>query len=158
MNLRGSNNNIRAQGQIGRGGWWGRQQKLLSISACNIMMQQMHQLSTTGWLQSHLHHRLDLCITGLLFASQDRSRSSTERMGGYESKIFHTVAFASQTLHIITQQFGTLFIIYLYVFNYKQLLPLCSLETISIKGAGFARSRLHHRCYKLLRSSVAFRL
>ena len=25
MNLRGSNNNICARGQIGRGGWWGRE-------------------------------------------------------------------------------------------------------------------------------------
>ena len=28
MNLRGSNSNIRARGQIGRGGWWGREQKV----------------------------------------------------------------------------------------------------------------------------------
>ena len=50
-----------------------------------------------------LHHRLALCITGLLFASQAFSCASTERMGGEESKLFRAVAFESQALQIITQ-------------------------------------------------------
>ena len=66
MNMRGSNNNIRDQGYIGRGGWWGREQKLRSSSARNIMMQKMHQLINNGWSRSHLHHRLALCIIGFI--------------------------------------------------------------------------------------------
>ena len=69
INLWGSNNNIRTRGQIDRGGWWGIEKKVWSRSARNIMMQQMHQLIRNGCSRSHLHHRLSLCITGLLFAS-----------------------------------------------------------------------------------------
>ena len=66
MNLRGSNYNIRARGQIDRGGWWGKYHKVLSRLSCNIMMQQMHQLIKNGRSQSNLHYRLTLCVIGLI--------------------------------------------------------------------------------------------
>ena len=54
-----------------------------------------------NWLLMGCRNRI--FITCLLFTSQAWSRTSTERMGGEESKLFLAVAFASQALQIITQ-------------------------------------------------------
>ena len=116
MNIRVSNNNIPDRGQIGSGGWWGREQKVLSRSARNTMMQQIHQLITNGRSRSHLHHRLALCMTGLLFASQ-------------ACYLHHRIDRARPRK-----------------------------EWVDMRASCFARSRLHHRRYKLLRSSLALRL
>ena len=107
----------------GKNGWIEEQ----SISRGRVLITGDTHYYTVVW---HFVYNIFICIylyiaSSPLFVGNGHSQGSR----------FCAVAFASQVLQIITQGFGILFIIYLYLFTYKYLLPLCSSETISLKGA-----------------------